>query len=144
MTFKYFAYINVLIEQIAKCTESNKPEQKLLLAESEKRETTAKIDSLNKLIEDLSKTITGKDKEIQALKQNVEVLNRELFLSDKKQLQENEELKHNVILLEQNVEVLHRKRNSDAESNQQIMTKINHELKSCENKIQNSHVACFY
>ena len=78
------------------------------------------------------------------MKQNVEVLNRELFLSDKKQLQENEELKHNVILLEQNVEVLQRKHNSDAESNQQIMTKINHELKSCENKIQKSHVACFY
>ena len=136
--------INALSEKIAKCTESNKPEQKLVLTESEKKKDAAKIDSLSKLIEDLNKTIIGKDQDNRALKQDVEVLhqevntlnkkNRELFLSDMKQLQEIETLKQKVALLEQN-----------AESNQQIMTKINEELQYYQNKIKKSHFAykCF-
>ena len=143
ITTSLFSSINIIAlnERIAKCTESNKPEQKLLLAESEKKEDTAKIDSLSKVNDDLSKTITENLQEIAAMKQNAEVLhqevntlnkkNRELFLSDKKQLQVNEALKQ--------------KHNSDSESNQQILTKVNEKLKTCEIKIEKSHFAykCF-
>ncbi|CAO1424443.1 unnamed protein product [Diamesa tonsa] len=65
--------INDLNDKIAKCTESNKPEQKLIVAESEKKKADAKTDLVSKDNEDLRKKIAEKLQEIGTLKQNIEV-----------------------------------------------------------------------
>ena len=63
--------VNALSEKIAECTESNKPEQKLLLAENQKEKDTVKIDLLSILNEVLREKITEKIQEIETVKQKL-------------------------------------------------------------------------
>ena len=76
--------INALSEKFAKCTESNKPEQKLIMVEKEKKKDTAKIDSLSKNNIELNKSNTIQLQENDVLKQNIDVLQQEVLVLNKR------------------------------------------------------------
>ena len=135
---------NVLIKEIAKCTESNKPEQKLIIAELEKDKTTEKNNLLNKVITKLNKNVLEQLQQNGVLMQNVKVLHQNVESLNKNNTDLNksvtEKLQKNGALM-QNVELLQQKLNSNAESNQQKLNKFNEELKYCQNEIKKSQFA---
>ncbi|CAO1423251.1 unnamed protein product [Diamesa serratosioi] len=114
---------DILNDHFAKCTESNKPEQKLIVAQAENKEVIEKNHNLSNEITELKKTNQ---------EQNVK----------------NLELSQNVVLLNQTIEVMHLNISTgtiDAakcqEYNQVKITQLNQDLEHCQTEVKKTKFA---
>ena len=148
--------VSVLNDKIANCTESNKPEQKFIIAESEKYQTMKTNNLLNEVNTELKKSIEEQNIKNRALTQNVKVLqnninaiianNTELGNTITEKLQQIETLNQDVEMLHQNISKEEKKTVKCQETNKQKLAILNQDLKTCQVKTREIKFAfnCFH